>query len=212
MIRLALADDHDLVIEGLRAALASVDDVEIVGVASDGLAALRLLRDARPDVAVIDLHMPLRSGLDVARAAAHEQLPVAILMVTSFDDRETYDAARALGVRGFLGKSIGVARLLEAIRAVARGETFFESGTSERAKRAIAQRLPRLRAGRENPLTPRELEVLRLMATGLTNREIAAVLGTSEGTVKNHGSSILTKLDVGDRTRAVLVALRDGWI
>jgi DNA-binding NarL/FixJ family response regulator len=212
VIRLALADDHDLVLDGLRAALASVEDVEIVGCAHDGIEALRLLRDVRPDVAILDVHMPRRSGLDVARAARHEGLPTAILMVTSFDDEATWREALALGVRGFLGKTVGVARLLEGVRALARGETFHGSASSERARAEIAGRAAALPARRENPLTPKEREVLRLIATGASNREIADQLGTAEGTVKNHTSSILTKLDVRDRTRAVLVALRDGWI
>jgi DNA-binding NarL/FixJ family response regulator len=208
--------DHpaDLVLDGLRAALAGTRDVEVVGWARDGIAAMRLLREARPDVAIVDLHMPRKSGLDVLRAAAHEELAVRVLIVTSFDDDATYRDALAAGARGFLGKESGIARLLEAVRALARGETFFESGVSERARRALTPSEPRTGAPsrRESPLTPREREVLRLIATGLSNREIAFQLGTTEGTVKNHTSSILTKLDVRDRTRAVLVALRDGWI
>lgn len=209
MIRLALADDHELLLDGLAAALADAPDITLVGRAPDGLAALRLLRDERPDVAVLDLHMPLRSGMDVLRAAAHEGLGARVILVTSFDDDASYREALAAGARGFLGKTAGVKRLIEAVRTVARGETYFESGIGERARGAgpSPQRGPR-----DNPLTPREREILRLIATGLSNGEIAEQLGTAEGTVKNQTSSILMKLGVRDRTRAVLAALRDGWI
>lgn len=206
MIRLALADDHEMVLDGLSAALEKIPDITLVGRASDGLSALRLLRDHRPDVAVLDIHMPRKTGMDVLRAVGHEGLAVRVILVTSFDDDPTYREALALGARGFLGKGAGIARLIEAVRTVSRGSTYFESGVAERA-RAASPRPPR-----ENPLSPREQEILRLIATGLTSREIAEQLGTSEGTVKNQTSSILTKLAVGDRTRAVLVALRDGWI
>jgi len=211
MIRLVLADDHDLVLDGLRAALQHYDDLELAGSAGDGLAAIRLIRELRPHVAVLDLHMPKRSGLDVARALQHEALPTRTLIVTSFDDDETYRAALAAGVSGFMGKAAGVERLVSAIRAVARGETFYESGVSERARKAMPE-ITAPRAGRDNPLTPREREVLRSIATGLNNQEIADQLSMRVGTVKNHTSSILSKLGVRDRTRAALVGLRDGWI
>lgn len=215
MIRLLIADDHEMLLDGLSSALARAPDITLAGRASDGLLALHLLRDERPDVALLDVHMPVRTGMDVLRAARHEGLPTRIVLMTSFDDDPTYREALALGAHGFLGKSAGVQRVLAAVRAVARGETSFESGIGERARRAqrpSSGEPPPRPPPRENPLTPREREILRLIATGLSNREIAEHLGTSEGTVKNQTSSILMKLEVRDRTRAVLIALRDGWI
>lgn len=209
MTTLALADDHELLLDGLVSALEKAPDITVVGRATDGLAALRLLRERRPEVAILDVQMPLRSGIDVVRAAGHEGLGVRACLITSFDDEETFRDALAAGARGFLGKSAGVQRLIEAVRALARGETYFESGLGERARSAVGAAV---RPPRDNPLTPREREILRLIATGQSNREIAEHLGTREGTVKNQTSSILLKLGVRDRTRAVLVALRDGWI
>lgn len=208
MIRLALADDHSMVVDGLVAALQVAPEITVVGRAADGLSALRLFRNSRPDVALLDIHMPVRSGLEVLRAVGHEGLGVRVILITSFDDDATYREALALGSRGFLGKSASIQRVIQAVRTVARGETYFESGLAERAR---GEASPALTA-RENPLTAREREILRLIATGLSNREIGEQLRTAEGTVKNQISSVLSKLGVRDRTRAVLVALRDGFI
>ena len=136
MIRLLIADDHEMLLDGLSSALARAPDITLAGRASDGLLALHLLRDERPDVALLDVHMPVRTGMDVLRAARHEGLPTRIVLMTSFDDDPTYREALALGAHGFLGKSAGVQRVLAAVRAVARGETSFESGIGERARRA----------------------------------------------------------------------------
>ncbi|MEO1229972.1 MAG: response regulator transcription factor [Myxococcota bacterium] len=207
-IRLLLADDHAMVRESLAAALASIDDVEVVGLARDGIEALRLIREQQPAVAVVDLHLPGRTGIEVARSLSAEGHSTRVLIVTSFDDEPNYREALAAGAAGFMGKGASVERVLDGIRALARGETWFLSAVSERAEASGAPRPPH----RDNPLSRREREVLRLIATGLTTPEIAERLGTRPGTVKNQTSSILQKLEVTDRTRAALVALREGWL
>lgn len=214
MIRLVLADDHAMVLEGLSAALAPAEDIRIDGVAHDGIQALELVRRIVPDVAVLDLHLPRRTGLEVIRALRRDEAQTRTLLVTSFDDEDNYRQALEAGADGFLGKGASIDRVLAAIRALAGGETFFLSGASERAKASVGadKAEPDAPALRENPLSRREREVLRLIATGLSTPEIAERLGTSPGTVKNQTSSILSKLQVRDRTRAALVALRDGWI
>lgn len=209
--RVVLADDHALVLESVAAAL-TAQAIEVVGTASDGIEALRLLRASEPDVGVLDLHLPGRSGLEIITALATDPAPPPILLVTSFDDEATYRDALAAGARGFLGKGVRTEVVVEGIRALARGETYFMSGVSDRARARAPSLDPGERPTRDNPLSTREKEVLRLIATGLTTPEIAAHLGTRPGTVKNQTSSILSKLGVSDRTRAALVALREGWI
>jgi two-component system nitrate/nitrite response regulator NarL len=208
VIRLVLADDHPMLLEGLTASLTALGDFEVLDVAHDGLAALHAIRRARPRVALVDVHLPRRTGLDVCRALRSEGMPTRVVLMTSFDDEATYRAALEAGASGFLGKASRVDRVAEALRTVASGETFFASASSVRAAGPPAAPA----SGRDNPLTPREREVLRLVATGLSTPEIAARLGTARSTVKNQTASILRKLGVSDRTRAALVALRDGWI
>lgn len=208
MIRLVLADDHPVVLGGLSAALAVEPDLQVVATAPDGIAAVRVIRTERPHVAVVDLHLPKRNGLEVVRAVA----PVPVLIVTSFDDDAHLRRAREAGAAGFLGKGAPVERVAAAVRALARGETHLLPGVGTRTGHAAGAPTVDVDAARENPLSRREREVLRLIATGLSTPEIAAQLGTRPATVKNQTASILAKLGVEDRTRAVLVALRDGWI
>jgi DNA-binding NarL/FixJ family response regulator len=211
VIRVALADDQTLVRQGVRRLLELADDLEVIGEAADGDEALVLLREERPDVALLDVRMPKRTGLDVLRelgAAA----PPTILLTTFDEDAVVLEAVR-LGARGFLLKDVSLEQLTEAVRAVARGESLIRPAVTERVLRGL-QSAPRAFDSLERPdaLTPRELEVLRLMAGGYSNREIAEALGTAEGTVKNQASAVLSKLGVRDRTRAVLKALELGWI
>lgn len=209
-IRLLLADDHAMVLESLAAALGSVEDIEIVGLAGDGIEALRRIRELQPAVAVVDLHLPGRTGVEIARSLTAEAHGTRVMIVTSFDDEPNYREALAAGAAGFMGKGASVEKVLAGIRALARGETWFLSGVSERATHGAEASPPA--PSRDNPLSRREREVLRLIATGLTTPEIADRLGTRPGTVKNQTSSILQKLEVTDRTRAALVALREGWL
>lgn len=211
MIRVAIADDQTLVRQGVRRLLELAHDLTVIGEAADGDEALALLRAERPDVALLDVRMPKRTGLDVLRELGAAAPPTILL--TTFDEDAVVLEAVKLGARGFLLKDVSLEQLTEAVRAVARGESLIRPAVTERVLRGL-QAAPRAfdALERPDPLTPRELEVLRLMAGGYSNREISDALGTAEGTVKNQASAILSKLGVRDRTRAVLKALELGWI
>ena len=211
MIRVCVVDDQTLVRQGIRTLLGLVEGIEVVGEADGGRSALALLPGLRPDVLLLDLRMPGVDGVEVLRELrAAGDLPPTIVLTTFDDDALFLEAIRA-GARGFLLKDVSLERLAEAIRAVAAGGTLIQPAVTERVLRAA------LDAGCEfpsldppDPLTEREVEVLRLMTGGYNNREIADGLGVAEGTVKNHISSILSKLGVRDRTRAVLKGLELG--
>jgi DNA-binding NarL/FixJ family response regulator len=213
MIQVALVDDQTLVRQGIRSLLDLTDDIRVVAEASDGDEALRMIPECRPEVLLLDVRMPKRSGIDVLRAlrAAGGDVPT-ILLTTFSDDSVALEGVRA-GARGFLLKDVSLEQLADAIRTVAAGGTLIRPAVTARALRGIEERPPAFPGlDPPDPLTPRETEVLRLIAGGYSNREIADALGTAEGTVKNHASVILSKLGVRDRTRAVLKALELGWI
>jgi DNA-binding NarL/FixJ family response regulator len=217
VIRVLLAEDHTIVREGLRTLLGLVDDVQLIGEASDGEEAVRLVVAARPDVLLLDMRMPRGDGLHVVtELASRGQLPPT-LVLTTFDDETEALAVIAAGARGFLLKDVRLDQLVAAIRVVAGGGTVLRPGLSERAERALielrtASPSPFGEAGSNLEITTREREVLRLLAAGYSNREIGRALFVAEGTVKNHVSSILHKLGVRDRTRAVLKALERGYV
>lgn len=213
MIRVALADDQTLVRQGIRSLLALVPDFELVAEASDGEEALRMVEATRPDVLLLDVRMPRGDGLFVARTLAERCALPPTLVLTTFDDDEAEREALRAGVRGFLLKDVSLERLVSAVRAVAAGGTAFEPALTERARRDLAgSPAPAGDEGSTEPITAREREVLRLLAAGYSNREIAKSLCVAEGTVKNHVSHILDKLGVRDRTRAVLTAVRLGYL
>jgi DNA-binding NarL/FixJ family response regulator len=207
VIRVVLADDQTLVRKGIVGLLELMGDIEVVGEASGGEQAVELTQRLRPDVALFDVRMPGCGGIEaVRRCRAAGFLPPTILL-TTFDDDAALREGLAAGIVGFLLKD----ELADAIRAVAAGKTLIQP-VGARARDRVQ------RAGLEfealddlaDPLTPREVEILRLIAAGMNNREIADTLDVAEGTVKNHTSSILSKLGVRDRTRAVLKALERG--
>ena len=213
MIRVALVDDQTLVRRGIRSLLELAGDIAIVAEASDGDEGIAAIRRERPDVLLLDVRMPGKNGLDVLRdLQASGDLPPTILLTTFDDDEALLEAVKA-GARGYLLKDVSLERLTEAIRSVASGGTVIRPAVTERVLRGL-EHLPRDFDALDppDPLTKREIEILRLMAGGYSNREIADALGTAEGTVKNHASSILSKLGVRDRTRAVLKALERGYI
>lgn len=213
MIRVVLIDDQTLVRSGIRALLDLAGDIEVVAEASDGRDGAAAVRQAKPDVVLLDVRMPGASGIDVLRdLRTTNELPPTVLL-TTFDDDEALLAGVRAGARGYLLKDVSLEELTNAIRQVARGETLMRPSVTERVLRGL-DHIPRDFDALDppDPLTKREIEVLRLMAGGYSNREIAAALGTAEGTVKNHASSILSKLGVRDRTRAVLKALERGYI
>ena len=213
MIRVALVDDQTRVRQGIRSLLALVDDLEVVCEAAGGREAVELLPAARPDVVLLDLRMPDLDGLSVLRElSARGELPPTLVLTTFDEDAAMLEALRQ-GARGFLLKDVSLERLTEAIRAVAAGGTAIQPSVTEAVLRAaLATGCAFSHLDPPDPLTEREVEVLRLLAGGYSNREIGDALGIVEGTVKNHISSILSKLGVRDRTRAVLKGLELGLI
>jgi DNA-binding NarL/FixJ family response regulator len=215
MISVLLVDDQTLVRQGIRSLLALTPDIRVVAEASDGEEALTLLPRVSPDLILLDVRMPRRSGLEVL--AAMRALPMAspppVVLLTTFDDDDVALEGIRLGARGYLLKDVSLEQLTFAIRVVAGGGTLLSPAVTERVLRGLGRLAPRFEAAPlPEPLTRREIEVLRLMANGSSNREIARALGAAEGTVKNHASSIFAKLGVRDRTRAVLRALELGVI
>ena len=213
MIRVALVDDQTLVRQGIRSLLELSDDIQVVGEAADGEEAVRVIAEARPDVVLLDVRMPKRSGLDVLRDLRDSGRGVPAILLTTFDDDAVALEGVRAGAKGFLLKDVSLEQLTETIRTVAAGGTLIRPAVTERVLRGIEGARPGFDSlDPPDALSPRETEVLRLMAGGYSNREIAEALGTAEGTVKNHASVILSKLGVRDRTRAVLKALEIGWI
>lgn len=213
MIRLVLIDDQMLVRSGVRKLLELTPDIQVVGEAADGEAGLRVIAAQAPDVVLLDIRMPQMSGLAALAALRESGESVPVIMLTTFDDDEPLIEAIKAGARGFLLKDVSLERLADAIRTVTAGGTLIQPAVTERILRGI-ERLPADFESLDPPdrLTPRETEVLRLIAGGFSNKEISETFGTSEGTVKNHASSIFSKLGVRDRTRAVLKALANGYI
>jgi len=206
LIRVLVADDETLVRAGIRTLLERVPDIDVVAEAADGDEALRLLRQGI-DVGLLDVRMPRRGGIEVLR----EIDAPPCLLLTTFDDRDALLAGIRAGARGYLRKDVTLDTLVRAVRALAGGGTFFSPALTEKllqgVRRTVAPSAPPV-----EPLTRRETEVMRLVAGGYSNREIAEALGTAEGTVKVHVSSILGKLGVRDRVQAVLRALESGLL
>lgn len=203
-IRLALADDQALVRAGLRALLGSLPGLRIEIEAADGQQLLEALTTTTVDVIVCDIRMPGINGIEATQQLRRAGQRVPVLLLTTFDDPALLLAARKAGAQGFLLKDTDPDTLLEAILTLKRGGTLLQPLASNTVHSRIATPL----SGSENPsLSDREVEVLRLMAGGYANREIAGALHLAEGTVKNYVSDILAKLDCTDRTRAVLKAI-----
>jgi DNA-binding NarL/FixJ family response regulator len=213
VIRVLLVDDQTLMRKGLRGLLDLTEDIQVVAEASDGEEALQVLGEAAPDVILLDVRMPKLSGVDLLkRLRKEDRLPPTILLTTFDDDAILLEGIRA-GARGFLLKDVSFERLTEAIRRVAAGETLIRPAVTERVLRGLENLRPEFESlDPPDALSRRETEILRLMAGGYNNREIAEALHTTEGTVKNHVSNILSKMGVRDRTRAVLKALELGYI
>jgi DNA-binding NarL/FixJ family response regulator len=211
VIRVCIVDDQALVRQGLVSLLGLTPDLHVVAEAGDGDEAIEVIETSHPDVVVLDVRLPTRSGVEVVQhLAAREALPPTLLL-TTFDDDEALIRGIMAGARGFLLKDVTLDQLAAAIRTLAAGGSMIHPAASARLARGRALAAP------DDDWTPdalsrRELEVLRLMAAGLSNREIGQLLHVVEGTVKNHVSTILSKLGVRDRTRAVLKSLELGWL
>ena len=215
MIRVVLADDHAVVRVGLRSLLELSSDLDLVAEASSGEETLDAVAKTDPDVLLLDVRMPRGDGLFVLRELQKRGTRTATLVLTTFDDEATALRAIESGARGYLLKDVTLDRLLSAVRTLAAGGTVLAPGVSEEARRRIAAPASRLVPEGitvDQTMTAREREILRLLAGGYSNREIAAALHVVEGTVKNHVSSILAKMGVRDRTRAVLKAAERGYL
>ncbi|MEV4201522.1 response regulator transcription factor [Micromonospora globbae] len=211
MTRVVVVDDQTLVRQGIRRLL-DLAGIEVVGEADDGAAALDVIVAHRPDVALLDLRMPHRDGIWTLRQLSDRAVDVPVLVLTTFDDDALLlDAVRA-GARGYLLKDVTLEQLTRAVETLASGGTLIAASITDRLLRAIRSAPAPVGVAGSTPqeLTGRELEVLRLVAEGYTNREIAGALFLAEGTVKNHVSTILLKLGARDRTNAVLRALHEG--
>jgi DNA-binding NarL/FixJ family response regulator len=208
-----LVDDQNLVRKGVRSLLELSEEIEVVAEAADGAEAIRMVPEIRPDVVLLDMRMPGLSGLDVLRdLAGKDQLPPTIIL-TTFDDDELLLAGIQAGARGYLLKDVSLADLVNAIKKVAEGGSIVKPAVTQRLLKGLEKLHNEFSSlDRPDPLTERETEILRLMAGGYSNKEIANSLGVAEGTVKNHVSNILSKMGVRDRTRAVLKAFELGQI
>ena len=207
-IRVLIADDHAIVREGLRSLLETEPGMDLVGEAADGGEAVAQARALQPDVILLDLMMPRMDGIAALGEIRREQPDACILVLTSFTEDEKVFAAIKRGALGYLLKDSSPQELLDAIREVARGEPALHPTIARKVLRELS-RPPEL-PPTPDPLTARELEVLRLVAQGLSNQEIAERLAVSERTARTHVSQILTKLHLANRTQAALYALREG--
>jgi DNA-binding NarL/FixJ family response regulator len=216
VVRIVVADDHQVVRTGFAALLDTQPDFTVLGTASDGAEAVRLCRELQPDVVLMDVRMPGTNGIEATRQLCSGSDPCPrVLILTTFDlDEYVYDALRA-GASGFLLKDVTAERLFDAVRVVASGEALLAPAITRR----LIGEFTRLRPQRANPaaavladLTPRETEVLRLLAEGLSNPEIAGRLVVTEETVKTHVSRVLHKLGLRDRTQAVVIAYESGLV
>jgi DNA-binding NarL/FixJ family response regulator len=214
-VRIVVADDHQVVRAGFAGLLDTQDDFTVVGTAADGAEAVRVCRELRPDVVLMDVRMPRMDGIEATRQLAGAGAP-RVLMLTTFDlDEYVYDALRA-GASGFLLKDVTAERLFDAVRVIAAGEALLAPAVTRRLIREFALRpepsAPTPAAAGLAALTPRETQVLRLVAEGLSNAEIATRLVVTDETVKTHVSRVLSKLGLRDRTQAVVTAYESGLV
>jgi len=207
MIHVMLVDDQNLVRKGVRSLLELSEEIDVIAEAPDGIEAIRTIPEINPDVVLLDMRMPGKSGLDVLQElSAEDKLPPTIIL-TTFDDDEMVLAGIKAGAKGFLLKDVSLDELVGAIKTVAEGGSAVKPAVTERLLKGLENmHTDFMSLDRPDPLTERETEILRLMAGGYSNKEIANSLGVAEGTVKNHVSNILSKMGVRDRTRAVLKA------
>lgn len=222
MTRVLLVDDQLLIRQGIRMLLSTEVGIEVVGEAANGLEALRAIEQAKPEVVLMDVRMPEMDGVAATREIANRHPEIGVIILTTFDDEEYIFEGLRAGARGYLLKDISSEEMAEAVRVVAKGgaliqpsitrkvlSEFTRLSSQDAAPALAAQKLP---ADLPEPLTDRELEVLKCIAGGLSNREIAERLVITEGTVKNHVSNLIAKLNVRDRTQALLKAKELGLV
>jgi NarL family two-component system response regulator LiaR len=211
-IRVLLADDHVLVRQGIRQFLESAEDMTVVAETDNGQEVLELVERTLPDVALLDIQMPGMNGVEAARQIKSRYPQVRVLILTAYDDDPYIFAAVQAGADGYLLKRIDVEDLLRAVRAVHRGDAVLSPEVTARVMRQMQTGRPTVASEQIEALTARELEVLRLAARGLSNKEIGRRVGISDRTVQGHLANIYGKLGVAGRTEAVTEALKRGWI
>jgi DNA-binding NarL/FixJ family response regulator len=215
MIGIVVADDHEVVRRGFAAMLGTQPDFNVLGTAGDGAEALRACRELHPDVVLMDIRMPGTDGIEATRQLTQDGQPPRVLILTTFDlDEYVFDALRA-GASGFLLKEATAGQLYDAVRVVAAGDALLAPGVTRRLISEFARIRPPAAVPQPSSLaslTPRETEVLRLVAEGLSNSEIAARLTVTEDTVKTHVSRLLAKLGLRDRVQAVVTAYESGLV
>lgn len=217
-IRVLIADDQDVIREGLRTVLNHLADMEVVDLARDGAEAVRLAEQLHPDIVLMDLKMPVMNGIEATRRI-REKLPgTQVIILTTYDtDDWVFEGLRA-GAQGYLLKESGSEAVIDSIRAVQRGESQLDPAIARKVLNEFRRLSPPKAEQKDEdelpiePLTERENEILELIAQGLSNKEIAYKLYLNEGTIRNHSSKILSKLHAYDRTQAVIKAVRQGLI
>jgi DNA-binding NarL/FixJ family response regulator len=207
-----LADDHAVVRKGIREFLEAEDDIQVVAEAADGQQAVALVAEHQPDVAVLDIQMPGVSGIEATRRIKAENPDVRVLILTAYDDDPYIFALLQAGASGYVLKTADSSDLVQAVRAVHRGESALDPAVAQKVVQQLTSGRPLGAQAVPEALTEREVEVLRLVAKGLTNKAIGQALGISDRTVQGHLANIYGKLGVSSRTEAVTEALKQGWI
>ena len=212
MIRVLICDDQVVVCDGLEMILNADPEIEVVGTAYDGGEAIELVNDSKPDVILMDLKMPGINGIQATRQIKQKHEGIKVLVLTTFgDDEWVFDAIRS-GASGYLLKGTPRIELIKAVKGTVLGETHVDPGVAGKLFAHVSQSTSVQETTIAQDLSEREMDVLKLLAQGLTNAEIAEQLFLTKGTVRNYVSSILAKLDVDDRTQAALIAVRHGFI
>jgi DNA-binding NarL/FixJ family response regulator len=211
-IRVVLADDHAVVRQGIRQFLENSGQITVVAEAADGVEAMRLIREQRPAVAILDIQMPHQSGIETTRAIRAEQLPVGVLILTAFDDEPYIRAVLQAGANGYVLKTAEAQEIVDAVRAVSEGQSALDPVIARKLMAQFAHPSPQSEAAHQEPLTDRETEVLRLAAKGFTNKAIGAQLSISDRTVQGHLAKIYDKLHATSRTEAVMRGVSLGLV
>jgi DNA-binding NarL/FixJ family response regulator len=212
MIRLVIIDDHEMVREGLKAMLVTEPDFQIVGDAADAQQALHIIEQVKPDIALLDVRLPGMSGIEACQLITKHYPDTAVIILTTFTDEELIAQCIQAGARGFIVKDIERFDLKRSIRAVARGEAAIDPKAAVAVLARLRRTPPVEPVSTPEPLSAQQLVILRLVAQGLSSREIATQLYLSENTVKGYVQDILHRLNVKNRTEAVMVAVKQGWL